>query len=127
MARTQTFIPNRDPVDAQMICETDPQRPVSPIVEQAKQVVATVSAPVVSVAKALTDVATGRKDEIDEIPPPKRFVVTRGGQIASGRMRVSMPAGKIVTSQVYDIEDLRKQGIRLRELAEGEDLSGDDL
>jgi hypothetical protein len=54
-------------------------------------------------------------------PVVRKFVVLKTGSIQQQGLRVSLPEGKIIDSNNYDIKDLVRTGIKLRELKEGDE------
>ena len=51
-------------------------------------------------------------------PKPKRYRVVNGGSIVQNGCRTPLRAGKEVSNTTYDIAALRRQGIKLEELAD---------
>lgn len=111
MARVPNHI---DPVDP--ICEVGPDAVLSKLESAATVAKAIVVAPVVAVAKALVSNVSGRTEEVKAIPKATRYMVEKPSLISSGGMRTPLPAGKILSSAQYDIDQLKRQGVILSRL-----------
>ena len=60
-----------------------------------------------------------KKTRVD-VPPIKHYIVTKTGTAVQSGVRVTLNEGKVVTPQQYDIKQLIRSGVKLRELAEDE-------
>lgn len=69
-------------------------------------------------AKALEQPRSAVDGETEEVEGPKvrRFVVMKGGVAQVGKFRARLKEGKEIDTLNYNIRDLQRQGIRLKEI-----------
>lgn len=65
-----------------------------------------------------TEIVTPRALSGVPARPAKRYRVLNGGQVLYNNCRTAIRAGKEITDTQFDIELLRRQGIRLEEIVE---------
>jgi hypothetical protein len=70
----------------------------------------------VVVASAQTHAAESAPDA-EPMPAPKRFIVEAHHQVQYGGVLSLFRAGKIVDDSNFDLDNLRRQGVRLRQLS----------
>lgn len=59
-----------------------------------------------------------------DVPAPKQYQVVKGGHVTDGpNGRVRIPESKIISSAQYNIENLKKQGIKLKPYDENEGVT----
>ena len=72
---------------------------------------------IVEPGKPTTSIPTApHRPELADMPPPKRYVVERGGRVHLGGYGVEIKVGKIVEDSTHDLAQLRRQGIVLKEV-----------
>ncbi len=60
----------------------------------------------------------------EKVEPPKQYQVIKGGHVTDGQNgRVRIPESKIISSAQYDIERLKKPGIKLKPYDENEGVT----
>jgi|HubBroStandDraft_4_1064222.scaffolds.fasta_scaffold68939_3 hypothetical protein len=60
-------------------------------------------------------------------PKPKMFRVLNGGMVMINNVRATLRAGKEVSSTAYDIAYLRRQGIKLEEIADDSEPTAEPI